>query len=75
MTSDKITISVHERADNQPGYIVKLVVVEDGKERVAKFPCDGEGDSAYNEAVLLMESIKGLAETGSVDALLPEDDE
>jgi len=76
MSHEEFTVSVHERLD-APGYVVKLTVVEGDQKRVARFPCDGDGDTAraYNDAVLLRESIQGLAATGDVDALLPEQDE
>jgi len=73
MPSQKISVSIHECL-NASGYVVKLTIEEGNQKRIARFPCDGDGDTAraYTEAVLLMESIRGLAETGDVDALLPD---
>ena len=69
---NQATISIHERLD-APGYVVRLVAHQDGKERVGKYICD-----TFTEAEELATSFRGLlAATGDVDALLPdpEDDQ
>ena len=66
MSEQTTTVSVHQRLDGE-GYIVKLVVEDGDQERIARFPTD-----TFEDAKALAESIHGLAQTGDVDALLPD---
>lgn len=66
MSNRRVIVSVHQRTDTE-GFVVRLVVEDVTGERIARFPTD-----TFEEARALAISIRGLAETGDVDALLPD---
>ncbi|HOI11397.1 MAG TPA: hypothetical protein PK313_13050 [Myxococcota bacterium] len=64
----KVTVSVHERADGQPGFITK-VTVEGEPARVVRFPA-----LSRSEAEGLARSINQFMLDGyPIDLLLPEE--
>ena len=65
MSSQQVTVSVHQRTDIK-GFVVRLVVEDVTGERIARFPTE-----TFEDAEALAISIRSLAETGDVDALLP----
>ena len=69
MNNHQITIQVFECKDD-PGYIVKLTVLEGDREQISRFPCPD-----LEEAEALAASIKTYAELGcDLSALLPDGD-
>jgi len=58
MSSRKVTVSVHRRLDAE-GYIVRLVVMNEEGEKIAKYPT-----STFEEANSLAESFRGYVKAG-----------
>ena len=69
MSNRRVIVSVHQRTDTE-GFVVRLVVEDVTGERIARFPTD-----TFEEAEALAISIRGLAETGDVDVLLPDEED